>query len=297
MPRPILERLQSSRPLLLDGATGTELSRRGVDLDTPSWTAGAILEAPRVLWQIHRDYVEAGADIVTANTFRTHARNLAAIGQAARTRELTFRAVEIARDAAGKTAYVAGSMAPLEDCYSPQNTPESDSLLAEHLCMAENLAAAKVDFILVETQLTIREGTIAARAASATGLPFGVSFVCNAAGQLLSGESLLNAYLAIAPLQPALFLVNCVPVEEVLTDLAPLRAQTVQIPLGAYANTGRLLANGSWEATKGELPAVYAEFVEQWKQADMKAFGGCCGTTPEHISYIYKRLYESNKEL
>jgi len=292
MPRPILERLQSSRPLLLDGATGTELSRRGIDLNSPSWTAGAILESPRVLWQIHRDYVDAGAEMITANTFRTHSRNLIALGQAARARELTQRAVEIARDAAGKMAYVAGSMAPLEDCYSPQNTPESDSLRAEHGRMAETLAAAKVDFILVETQLTIREGAIAAQAASATGLPFGVSFVCNAAGQILSGESLLEAYLAIAPLQPTLFLVNCVPVEEVLDDLAALQTQMVQIPLGAYGNTGRLLANGSWEATKGELPAVYAEFVEQWVQANFKAVGGCCGTTPEHISLVSKMLYE-----
>jgi len=291
MKMPFRERLEVAQPLLLDGATGTELSRRGIDLNDPSWTARAILENPRTLWQIHRDYVEAGAEIITANTFRTHARSLASIGQSRAARDLTLQAVQIARDAAGAETYVAGSIAPLEDCYSPQRTPDNSALLQEHADMADALAAAGVDFLLIETQITIREGAIAAQAAHSTGIPFGVSFVCNAAGNLLSGESLLDACRAVAPFQPALFLVNCVPMDEVENDLHPVQMAGPGIPLGAYANTGRLLADGSWESTDGKLPAVYAEYASRWIAAGFRLMGGCCGTTPLHISHLYKMLY------
>ena len=142
-----LARLTAGRPLLLDGATGTELDRRGMDTSLPLWSARALIVAPNVVQQIHRDYLDAGTDILTTNTFRTHRRTLtrAGIGVRERTHELTQLAVQLARDAieqSGRTAYVAGSMSPLEDCYSPQLVPPDDELRAEHLEMAQDLADA-----------------------------------------------------------------------------------------------------------------------------------------------------------
>ncbi|SFI33595.1 homocysteine S-methyltransferase family protein [Planctomicrobium piriforme] len=286
MRAPFLKRLEMPRPLLLDGATGTELARRGIDLNVPSWTAGVIHDQPEVLRQIHRDYVEAGTEIVTAYTFRTHARNLESLGLAHQARELTLRAVEIAREACKEKAYVAGCVAPLEDCYSPQLTPDIDQLRREHAHMAGFLAEAGVDVILIETQVTIREAVIAAEAAQATGLPFCVSFVCGRSGDLLSGETLVDAWRALASLSPAVFLVNCLPGEEVLSALSPLMANDGGPRLGAYANTGRLLPGGVWEATSGVLPAVYAGYARAWIESGLRVIGGCCGTTPEHISAI-----------
>jgi homocysteine S-methyltransferase len=283
---PIKERLQAGRPFLIDGATGTELSRRGVDLNTPSWTAGVILDQPDLLQQVHADYVAAGAELITANTFRTHARNLRSLNSPASAAKLTRRAVEIARLAAGDGRYVAGSIAPLEDCYSPHLTPSEAELRREHSEMARHLADSGVDLILIETQVTIREACIAAEAASETGLPFAVSFVCREPRVLLSGESLEEAFDRVLEWHPAAFLVNCTPVDEILPSLEPLLKRATDIPFGAYANTGRLLANGSWEATEGRFPAVYAEFVQRWISAGVKVIGGCCGTTPEHISAI-----------
>ena len=112
--------LQSGHILILDGATGTELDRRGVDTSLPLWSARALLTAPDIVQQIHRDYLDAGADLITTNTFRTHRRTLTRAGVGERTRELTQLAVELARRAieeSGRTAYIAGSMSPLEDCY------------------------------------------------------------------------------------------------------------------------------------------------------------------------------------
>src|SRR5574342_1176370 len=109
-----LGRLTTARPLLLDGATGTELNRRGVNTDLPLWSARALLEAPDVLGQIHLDYVRAGAELITANTFRTHRRSLARAGLGDEAERLTRLAVSLARDAVraaqpGRACFVAGS--------------------------------------------------------------------------------------------------------------------------------------------------------------------------------------------
>lgn len=282
--------LQQGGPVLLDGATGTELERRGIPLAPPAWSAAAIFEHPDVLRQIHRDYVAAGAHIVTANTFRTHARNLVASGREQEFRLWTCRAVEIARQAAEGQALVAGSMAPLGDCYSPEQTPPRELLLREHQAMAEALVDAQVDLILIETQLTIEEAAAAAQAARSTGLPFFVSFVCGRDGRLLSGETLQQAFATLASFEPAALMVNCLPADEVLATLHPARPSAGGIPLGAYANTGRLLQAGVWESTEGADPAVYAGYAQRWRDSGIVVIGGCCGTTPQHLSAISNGL-------
>jgi homocysteine S-methyltransferase len=112
----------NSELLLLDGATGTELNRRGVDTGLPLWSANALTtdSGLNVLRGVHLDYLKAGADIITTNTFRTHRRVLAGKGFSAH--ELTLRAVATANEAVaefGQRALVAGSLSSLEDCYRP----------------------------------------------------------------------------------------------------------------------------------------------------------------------------------
>ncbi len=131
--------------LLLDGATGTELNRRGVDTGLPLWSANALTTDTglNVLRQIHVDYLNAGADVLTANTFRTHRRALAGKGHDAR--ELTRRAVATAQEAVaqfGKPAQVAGSVAPLEDCYRPDLVPTDDECRDEHSERIQHLEEA-----------------------------------------------------------------------------------------------------------------------------------------------------------
>jgi homocysteine S-methyltransferase len=174
---PLLVCLAAGRVLLLDGATGTELQRRGVDTGLPLWSARALVEAPDVLRAIHADYIAAGADIITTNTFRTHGRTLTRASLGERTRALTPLAVKIAREAAQQAdlkIFVAGSMSPLEDCYSPQLVPPDGELWIEHAEMARDLAQAGCDLLLVETMNTIREAVIA-RVRGGYGLPVCVS--------------------------------------------------------------------------------------------------------------------------
>lgn len=285
-------RLKSGHPLILDGATGTELSRRGVHLAGPSWTALAIVKHPETLREIHADYVAAGAEVLTANTFRTHARNVKATPYANQAASLTRQAIELARSVAPPHVFVAGSLAPLGDCYSPQLTPEISALKAEHAEMAETLAGAGVDLILVETQVTIAEGVIACEAATRTGLPTLISFVCDAQGQLFSGESVIDAWQAVAPLRPEGFLLNCLPADAVLPAFEPLLASHGSIALGAYANTGTMDTDGNWTPTAANRPATYAGYARRWIEAGLQLVGGCCGTTPEHISLVRETLYD-----
>src|SRR6185436_2971426 len=115
--------------VLLDGATGSELHRRGLDTRMPLWSAAPLINAPDVVAQIHAEYVKAGAEIITANTFRTTRRAIARAGLKPQVKALVTKAVELARKS--KATYVAGSIAPLEDCYKPQIVPPNEELERE----------------------------------------------------------------------------------------------------------------------------------------------------------------------
>ncbi len=301
-----LTHLATGRVLLLDGATGTELQRRGVQTALPLWSASALLQAPEVLQAIHSDYVAAGADIITTNTFRTHRRTLARAGLGERTHELTRLAVTLARQAArqvDRQVFVAGSMSPLEDCYSPELVPPEGELWIEHAEMAHDLARAGCDLLLVETMNTIREAVIATRCAVATGLPVCISFVAglnglppDQAGQrifgkgqgpltLLSGESIVAAVQAVQHLRLAAILVNCVPLAVIDWAFAELRA-AYHGPIGLYANVGHADDQVGWTLTDDVQPAAYADRARRWLQQGAAIIGGCCGTTPDHIAAL-----------
>jgi S-methylmethionine-dependent homocysteine/selenocysteine methylase len=286
-----LTRLNIPEPLLLDGATGTELARRGVDTGLPLWSANALLTevGMRVLQQIHTDYLAAGADIITANTFRTHVRALAPSGNGHRALELTQRAVEIARAAVAeapgdKQHFVAGSISTLEDCYRPDLVPPEDECRAEHSERVHHLVSCGVDLLLLETFNTIREAVIAAKLATISGTPVIVSFVCNLAGHILSGETLTEAAYQLLPLGVVALGVNCGPTPNLNVPLNELRtACSLDFPLIAYGNIGYADERVGWVNTDSEDPLVYCQHAVHWP---VHIVGGCCGTTPAHIAQL-----------
>jgi homocysteine S-methyltransferase len=286
------ERLSQKDGVILDGATGTELERRGFPLNGPGWSARAIEGAPDLLRSIHRDYVAAGADILTANTFRLHARNLAEWGREHDGEALVRQAVELAREAAESNALVGASLAPIGDCYSPELVPPAQIIEEEHAVLARLLQAAAADLILVETMVAIREALAASRAAARTGIPFLVSFVCGPEARLLSGESLHDAVLAVRDTSPTAICVNCVSVAHVEDALDVLAETTCSVPFGVYANTGERGPDGLWRVTTAAEPAVYAVHAAAWRSRGAKLIGGCCGTTPDHIRAIKHMLCE-----
>jgi S-methylmethionine-dependent homocysteine/selenocysteine methylase len=284
-------RLRAGPPLLLDGALGTELERRGAAATLPLWSTHALLRDPALVAKVHAEYVAAGAEILTANTFRTQRRVLARAGIGERAPELTALAVELARRAARAPrdrVFVVGSAPPLEDCYHPERVPDAAALADEHALHAAHLAAAGVDGILIETMNTIREAVAAARAARAHGVPFWVGFTCWEGAALLGGEPLDAALAAAAAEGADAVLVNCLPASNVPACLPALRA--AGLPLGVYANLGAPGVSEGPGSTEPYAPEPFAEHATRWLAAGARIVGGCCGTTPAHIAAIRRRL-------
>jgi S-methylmethionine-dependent homocysteine/selenocysteine methylase len=293
-----LTRLLAQRPLLiLDGAMGTELERRGVDIGLPLWSANALIHCPEVVLDIHRDYIEAGADIITTNTFRTNRRVFKNAGLPDRSLELTTKAVELAHRAReaypDRTILVAGSVAPVEDCYHPERVPSVSELQDEHGEMCERLARLGVDFLLLETMTTIREASTACAAANAAGREVVVSFTCKPDGTLYGGEPLTDAIKTLAALQPTMFSLNCISprhLTPLIHQLNALRSSLAQRPpFAVYANVGKPDVREG-KMTRDVDEEEYVAFAQEWKRLGASIIGGCCGTTPEYIRNLVRYL-------
>lgn len=286
-------RLREGPPLLLDAAMGTELERRGASTRLPLWSARALFECPELVLAIHREEVAAGAEILTANTFRTHRRTLARESLEGRSAELTRTAVLLAREAAreaGRAVFVAGSLSPLEDCYRPDLVPPGEALEREHALQAESLAAAGVDGILVETQNTVRELAAAARWARATGLPVIASIITDGQGRLLSGEPIEEAVGSLASLKLEAFSINCVPARGLSADLERLARAAPGMPLAAYGNLGPPSREDRTAFAETVSPEEYAALARGWLALGARIVGGCCGTTSVHTAALRKLL-------
>jgi S-methylmethionine-dependent homocysteine/selenocysteine methylase len=297
----IRERLSSGTPLVLDAAMGSDLDRRGLPTTLPLWSAIGLLERPDLVRQIHLENLLAGADIITTDTFRSTAHTLRKAGiDPARAAELDTLAVRLAVEArveAGRPeAWIAGSIAPLDDCYLPTFETPPEVARAEHRAQAANLAAAGVDLIMVETMPTVTEAEIVLRAAVETGRPATVGFVCAMPDRgepvrLLSGETLDDAVARVSSLAPAAIFVNCAAPPVITAALRELRDLTT-LPIGAYANVGHVDDGRGWSPDGGVTGERYAEYAAAWIALGARVVGGCCGTHPEHTAAL-RRLIDT----
>jgi S-methylmethionine-dependent homocysteine/selenocysteine methylase len=257
---------------VLDGPLGTELVRRGVALPAPGWSAHALDVAPEVVAAIHRDYVAAGATVHTTNTFRTKRRS---VGD--RWEELLQRAVRIARESAGGLR-VAGSIAPLEDCYRPDLSPGLASR-EEHREVAQALARAGVDLLLCETFPNELEAIVATEEAVRTGVETWVSLL-----PMTSDFPLRDTARRCVDVGASAVLVNCLPAKDVLVRLEQLAG--LGVSFGAYANAGDERDGYGWGAEPELAASRYEELARRWIEAGATIVGGCCGTGPAHIARL-----------
>jgi S-methylmethionine-dependent homocysteine/selenocysteine methylase len=278
-------------PRVLDGATGSELLRRGVASAGKLWGVGALLEATDEVRRLHRDYAAAGADALTATTFRVAPYSLRKVGLETRAEELAALAVRLAREGAreaGREALVFASQTTLEDCYRPDLVPDEDTLRSEHAATAALLAGSGADALLLETFNSVREARIAAEAAAATGLPVIVCFTCVADRRLLSGEDVADAVAAVTVPGVVAAGTNCTAVGHVLTALAAMATAT-PLPLVAYANNAWFDEDALWFTADPVAPEHYGFCALAWIATGVKLVGGCCGTGPEHIAAVASR--------
>ena len=199
----------------MDGGMGTEILHRGVSTTLPLWSAEALLTHSETVQHIHEDYIEAGAQIIITNTFRTTRRAFAKQSIADKASAATILACELVQQAIEHVkpeheVYIAGSMAPLEDCYSPELTPSNQELMEEHAIYAQDLKSGGVDFLLLETMITLRETLAAIQAARQLAMPFAVSFCTDELGTLLGGEPLGEVVREVEKYDPIFLGINCV---------------------------------------------------------------------------------------
>ncbi len=277
------------RPRLLDGATGSELLRRGIASAGTLWGVGALLEAPEAVRALHADYLAAGAEVLTAATFRVAPYSLRRIGLEQETQRLARAAVTLARSVAASRALVAAAMTTLEDCYRPDLVPDDATLAREHATTAALLAEAGPDLLLLETFNTVREGRAATEAAVATGLPVVVCFTCRENGLLLSGEDAGAAAAAVAVPGVVAVGVNCTRLVDLLPALVRMATAT-PLPLVAYANNAWFADDSPFLAAAAVPPDRYARCALAWLAAGARLIGGCCGTTPAHIAAVAAAL-------
>jgi S-methylmethionine-dependent homocysteine/selenocysteine methylase len=280
-------------PLLLDGAVGTELQRRGQDVRLPLWSARALLDARgrALLADVHGEYAQAGAAVLTANTFRTTRRALDRAGLQNRWMLLNRYAVEAARRAGGPL--VAGSMAPLEDCYRVEDVPPQSDCLREHLMQADLLARLGVDLLLLETMNCAREARAAVLAARAVGLDALLSLCPGNPDALLSGEPLAESLPRLVEAGGgcvAGVLLNCAT-PDVLERAAPIMARFARdLPWGVSAHLGEPDDTDGWRLPDDHRPEAYAAWAVARRNEGAAILGGCCGTTPGHIARLAQAL-------
>lgn len=277
------------RPRQLDGAMGSELLRRGVTSTATLWGVGALIHDPEAVRQVHADYLAAGCEVLTANTFRVAPYSLRRLPHYPPPATLAQTAVALAREVAGQKALVVASMTTLEDCYRPDLVPQDAVLRAEHRHTAEVLAKAGPDALLLETFNTILEARIACEAATATGLPVVVSFACRSGGRILSGEPAGEAARAVSLPGVVAVGVNCTRLQDLLPALTQM-AMACDLPLVAYANNGWFDEQSPHLRAPKVPPETYARCLLGCVAAGARLVGGCCGTTPEDMAALHALL-------
>jgi len=288
--------------ILLDGGTGTELRERGVEVPchrTSIWSAHALVAAPDEVVAVHREYIEAGARVVTACNYAVTPTLLAREGMADRVEELSLLAVELARRAveeSGEDVRVAASLPPLDTSYRSDLVAPDEQISEEYSRLA-GLLAPRVDVLLCETLSSSREAVAAAEAALNTGREVWLSWTLqgNRPGLLPSGERLEAVFAAAAHLPVHAHLVNCCGAN-LITDAMPRLAALSDRPIGGYANAANALPGPfdplDPEAISSEAlgPEAYADAVERWVEAGATLVGGCCHTRPAHLDEVRRRL-------
>lgn len=279
---------------------GRELRIRGANISPAIWSAGALVSDPDVVRQIHVDYIAAGADLITTNTYGVIREDLATIGWEERAADLNTLACRLALEArtvAERPVLIAGSLPPLRGSYRPDLVGPFHEIEPLYREQAETLAP-HVDLLLCETQSSAAEALAAATAACSTGKPVWVSWTLHedGSGRLRSGETVDEAVAALNGLAVSGFLANCCAPESIAAAMSALVATGARY-VGGYANTFRPVPT-TWtlagdQDTDGVLalrtdldPEQYAQHVAGWLRAGATVVGGCCGTRPAHIARL-----------
>ena len=277
-------RLAARGPVLLDGATGSNLRAAGmpVGVSPEEW----ILSHPEVLLDLQRAYVEAGSRILMAPTFSANRLRLKDFGLTDRLVELNARLAALSKEAAGGKALVAGDLPPMGRPLEPVgDMPYGDAydIYREHMAA---LAEAGVDLFALETLMGADEAVAALDAAADFDLPVMVSFSAEADGSLMFGGNVWETAAMVQEMGAAAVGVNCsVGPDQLESVIRSVRA-AVDIPVIAKPNAGLPVMDERGQAHYSMGPEDFARHMAVLAEAGAGMIGGCCGTTPAYIRQL-----------
>jgi homocysteine S-methyltransferase len=285
-----LDLLQSGRVVVIDGGTGSELRHRSAALSGETWSAFAGFEHPALLTQIHRHYIDAGADVITTNTFATSRLVLDGAGRGGDFEAINRAAVAAAKEArtsSGKNVAIAGSLSCLPPRFDPNAYPSPAVEKAGYIELAALFAAEGVDLIALEMMQDDRHARLACEAARGVGLPFWLGVSCRLAsdGELAAfdypGTPFARVLNALLPYEPSVVNIMHTPTNAVARAMDEVRRRWRGF-VGVYPEIDS--AEGSPAPRTEPLgPGDFALLASRWIDAGAAVVGGCCGTTPEHI--------------
>jgi len=313
-------KLSNKEIIVLDGAIGTEIARLGAAMNSSAWCGVANKTHADIVRQVHEDYIRAGADVVTTNTFSTSRHVLASAGLADETVSINAMAVELALKAVGNVSperpiAIAGSMSnmlawiPGTDSPDLRFLPTPEEEFNNYQEVAQTLAKSGVDLILLEMMTDIDRSNLAISAAVETGLPVWIGTSCtlrddgsasvwknqhyeepatqispdHPKSEEKSYDTLIEAML---PFQPQVMGVMHSTIEATNAGLQTL-FEHWQGPVMAYPETSSEVRKGISDKIE---PAIFAAHCHNWVESGVQIIGGCCGTTIEHIRAMVNEL-------
>jgi len=280
---------KKKRPLLLDGAMGALLQSRNLSTDEHLWSSIFNISAPDDVLELHKEYIRAGADIITTNTFRTNPAAVKLSSLGLNSENLVKTAVQLASQASeGTDVLIAGSNAPAEDCYQREVTLPIREVEYNHSKHIELLWEAGVDFILNETHGHLFEIEFVSKFCERNNLPFIISIYFDVHLKLLSGEPLKAAIETALAYSPLAIGFNCIHPE---TFAKFKKRREFPFNWGFYFNCG------GEDITREPIScSIYPEdYIAQIKPLidnNTVIIGSCCGSTPEHTKTIRKYIDE-----
>ena len=276
-------------PLVLDGANGTELQKRGYDgsICTETW----VLEHPEVMMQLQKEYIEAGSNVIYAPTFGANRVKLEENGIFNQVADYNKRLVAVSREAAeGTGALVAGDIATTGKFLAPVGDVTFDELYDIYHEQAEAIADAGADMFVIETIMTVPDARAALLAVrDVTDKPVLVSFTCDEKGRTLTGSDVLAAMIIMQGMEIDAFGLNCSTGPEEMLAQARRLTEYAEVPLAIKPNAG-LPETVNGETVYTCTPEEFSQYTDEFAAAGAAAFGGCCGTGPEHIRALSRSL-------
>lgn len=292
----IARKLAQGRTIILDGGTGTDIQARGVPMAGETWCAEATLTHPDIVRSVHADYIAAGAEIITANTYPTSPLLFNALGRDDDMVLIDREAVRIAREASDGRVPVAGSfsvMRPMEQGVDRVKTyrewPETEARALMRR-KAESMADSGCDLIMMEMMRDADYSLWATEAAVATGLPVWIGIATEPRDDgTLTGFARPDQPLDRIAAALAGTGVDVISIMHTLPnhtgDALKIVRQAWRGPLGAYPESG-FFKMPDWQFVDIIEPEALVTYAREWQALGASIFGGCCGTNPHHIKAL-----------